>query len=72
VFAGGGVRGGQVIGKSDPIGADPLTNPYSPDDIGATIYHVLGVAAAAEVRDRQGRPVPLNRGQVMRDLFSGA
>jgi hypothetical protein len=72
IFAGAGVRGGQVIGRSDRIGAYPVTTPYSPDDIGATVYHALGVDPAAEVRDRQDRPVQLNRGEVMRALFAGA
>jgi hypothetical protein len=72
LFAGGGVRAGQVIGRSDKIGAYPSTTPYSPDDLGATVYHVLGVDPASEVRDRQGRPVQLNRGTVMEALFTGA
>jgi hypothetical protein len=70
-FAGGGVRGGQVIGKSDRIGAFPITTPYTPDDIGATVYHVLGVDPPRQVRDRQDRPVQLNRGQVIEALFTG-
>jgi hypothetical protein len=72
LFAGAGVRGGQVIGKSDKIGAYPMTEPYTPDDIGATVYHVLGVDPSAEVRDRQGRPVTLNRGRVIHRLIDGA
>ena len=71
VFAGAGVRGGQVIGRSDRIGAYPATTPYAPDDVGATVYHVLGVNPHAEVRDRQNRPVTLNRGEVMQALWSG-
>lgn len=72
VFAGAGVRPGQVIGKSDKIGAYPATTPYTPDDVGATVYHILGVDPASEVRDRQNRPVTLNRGSVMQCLFTGA
>jgi hypothetical protein len=72
LFAGGGVRGGQVIGKSDKVGGYPVTTPYSPDDLGATVYHVLGIEPETEVRDRQNRPVQLNRGQVMTALFTGA
>jgi hypothetical protein len=72
LFAGAGVRGGQVIGRSDKIGAYPATTPFSPDDLGATVYHVLGVDPAVEVRDRQDRPVRLNRGEVMQPLFTGA
>jgi hypothetical protein len=71
VFAGACVRGGQVIGRSDAIGAYPATPPFSPDDVGATVYHALGVESGVEVRDRQARPVHLNRGEVMRVLFTG-
>ena len=71
LFAGAGVRGGRVIGKSDAIGAYSVTTPYSPDDVGATVYHVLGIDPASEVRDRLDRPVQLNRGAVMRALFEG-
>jgi uncharacterized protein (DUF1501 family) len=71
LFAGAGVRGGQVIGRSDAIGAYPATTPYSPDDVGATVYHVLGVDPAVVVNDRQGRPTQLNRGEVIQPLFTG-
>ena len=69
MFAGAGVRGGQVIGRSDKIGAYPATTPFSPDDIGATVYHVLGIEPDAHVHDKQNRPVQLNRGTVMSGLF---
>jgi hypothetical protein len=71
LFAGGGVRGGQVIGSSDRIGAYPSTTPYSPDDVGATVYDALGVTPATEVRDRQNRPVNLNSGEVIQSLYTG-
>jgi hypothetical protein len=71
LFAGAGVRPGQVIGKSDKIGAYPITTPYSPNDVGATVYHLLGIDPASEVRDRVGRPVRLNQGQVIQALFAG-
>jgi len=71
LFAGAGVRPGQVIGKSDKHAAYPSTTPYSPDDIGATIYSVLGIDPHADVRDRLNRPVQLNRGQVIQALFDG-
>jgi hypothetical protein len=53
------------------MGAYPLTTPYSPDDVGATVYHVLGIDPAVEVRDRLNRPVQLCRGEVMNCLFNG-
>lgn len=71
LFAGAGVRGGQVIGRSDESGAYPATRGFSPNDVGATVYHLLGVPAEAEVHDRLGRPVRLNRGEVIEPLFSG-
>ena len=72
LFAGAGVRGGQVLGKSDKIGAYPLSSPYSPDDLGATVLTLLGVDPASEIRDRQDRPMQLNRGTLMQSLFTGA
>ena len=71
LFAGAGVRPGQLVGQSDRIGAYPSTSPYSPDDVGATVYSVLGVDPRSEVRDRQNRPVNLNRGEVIQALFTG-
>lgn len=72
VFAGAGVRGGQVIGQSDTTGSYPLTTPYSPNDVGATVYQALSIPPDSELRDRFGRPVRLNRGTVIDALFSGA
>ncbi len=72
LFAGAGVRGGQVIGKSDDIGAYPVTTAYSPNDVGATVYNLLGLPPDSEVRDRLNRPVRLNTGSVIEPLFSGA
>ncbi len=71
-FAGGGVRGGQVIGKSDRTAAYPASRGYYPSDLGATIYTALGLDPAGEVRDKLGRPLQLNRGEVIAPLFSGA
>src|SRR5262245_30829165 len=71
LLAGAGVRPGQVIGRTDQTAAAPSTPPYSPDDIGATVYTVLGIDPHAEVRDRLNRPVQLNRGRVIQPLFDG-
>jgi uncharacterized protein (DUF1501 family) len=55
LFAGGGVRGGQVIGASDEVGADPVERPVSPAEVAATVYDTLGIAgegpAAAPIRE---------------------
>ncbi|MBL8826415.1 MAG: DUF1501 domain-containing protein [Planctomycetaceae bacterium] len=71
LFAGAGVRGGQVIGKSDAIGGFPLTAAYSPDDLGATVYESLGIDPQSTIHDRQGRPAQLNHGTRMDALFTG-
>lgn len=71
VFAGAGVQGGQVLGRSDKDAAYPVTTAYSPDDVGATVYDALGVDPASEIRDKLDRPVPLNRGSVMQALYTG-
>jgi hypothetical protein len=68
-FAGAGVRGGQMIGRSDDIGAYPVTSAYSPEDVGATVYKLLGIPPDAEVHDRLGRPSRLNSGNVIQPLF---
>ncbi len=69
VLAGGGVRGGQVYGSSDSRGAKVLSQPVSPADLLATLWHVLGVDADTELRDRLNRPYALCTGQVVKGLF---
>jgi hypothetical protein len=71
LFAGAGVQGGQVIGKSDKHASYPVVQPYSPNDLGATVYHLLGLPADAEAHDRFDRPVRLNTGEVIEPLFTG-
>ena len=72
VFAGGGVVGGQVIGKSDRMGAYPVTKTFGPPDLAATIYHALGVDPATELRDRLNRPLRLCSGELMTPLYTTA
>ena len=71
LFAGGGVQPGQVIGRSDVTGAYPATRGFSPNDVAATVYHVLGIPSEVIVADRLGRPVLLNKGNVIESLFNG-
>ena len=72
LFAGAGVQGGQVIGKSDPIGAYPVSTAYAPDDVGATVYHALGIDPQTVVRDRLNRPTILNQGHPIEALYDGS
>ena len=57
-FAGGGVKGGQVVGASDPIGAVPDDRPTEPPEVVATIFHALGIDHEKEYYVGV-RPVPL-------------
>jgi hypothetical protein len=72
VFAGAGVVGGQVIGKSDRLGAYPLSRSFDPTDLAATLYHALGVDPATELRDRLGRPWRLCSGEPIMPLYTAA
>src|SRR3989475_5130025 len=58
-FAGGGVKAGRVVGKSDEIGAYPVERPVSPAEVAGTIYHSLGLDLTTEVPGPTGRPLPL-------------
>ncbi|MEX2307839.1 MAG: DUF1501 domain-containing protein [Pirellulales bacterium] len=58
-FAGGGVKGGRVVGSSDPIGAVPADRPVEPGDIVATIFHSLGLNLETSLPGPSGRPFPL-------------
>jgi hypothetical protein len=71
LLAGGGIRGGIVHGASDRIGSHPSSNPVTPADVIATIYHCLGIPAHLELRDRLDRPFQLVPwGSVIRELLA--
>ncbi|HZN37143.1 MAG TPA: DUF1501 domain-containing protein [Pirellulaceae bacterium] len=71
VLAGGGVRGGQVLGESDDKATMPKNEGFSPDDVAATFYHTLGIDHTKEYQTNSGRPITIVRdGKVIRGLFS--
>lgn len=67
-FAGGGIRGGTVIGSSDRFGAYPNSSPQTPENMAATIYHALGIPATAMWRDAVDRPHHIYHGQPIAGL----
>jgi hypothetical protein len=69
VFAGGGIRGGQVYGRSDSQGVRPADFPCGPGDVHATILHALGIPLDSTLLDAQGRPQALSDGRPL-SLFS--
>ena len=69
-FTGGGVKTGQVIGKTDGHAARPTTRPYTPADVAATIYTALGIDHREWVNDIQDRPRQiLEHGRAIPELF---
>ncbi len=68
-LAGGGIRGGTVYGASDKIGGYPKDGRVAPQDLQATIFHCLGYHPDTEIRDPLGRPLPLSRGRVLRQIL---
>jgi uncharacterized protein (DUF1501 family) len=70
LFAGGGMRMGQVIGRSSPRGETVADRPIRPQDVAATVYHHLGIdGARVAFPDYQGRPLYLvEHGDAIREL----
>ena len=69
VLAGGGIRGGQVYGKSDKLAAEPIDNPVPVADYVATIYLALGYDAETTVTDPLNRPHRVLAGRPLLNLF---
>ena len=72
LLAGGGILGGQVIGKTDPMGELPVESPVSPEDFARTLYTLLGVDPDQTFKTADGRPIKLvDGGRFMRELIAG-
>jgi hypothetical protein len=69
VLAGGGVRGGAVLGASDKAGAYPATDPVTPGDLAATVFWRFELDPAGQVHDQTGRPFSLAAGDPLTRLF---
>jgi len=64
-LAGGGVQGGRVIGSSDALGGYPKSERHEPQDLAATIFHLLGHSPESIIHDRLGRPLAISHGDVI-------
>lgn len=69
-FAGGGIRGGQVVGSSDKIGAYPAAQAQKPENMAATVYHALGIPETAAWYDEVQRPHHVYHAEPIHQLFS--
>lgn len=62
MLAGGGIKGGQVIGSSDSKGFEPAERPIKPEDLSATIYQCLGIDYTESLTSPEGVRITLSRG----------
>ena len=70
-LAGGGVKGGVVYGASDDRAERPARDPAGPEDLAATIYHLMGVDPSKLHSDPLGRPLPiLDKGKPIGGILS--
>ncbi|MCA9206725.1 MAG: DUF1501 domain-containing protein, partial [Planctomycetales bacterium] len=70
-IGGGGIQGGAVVGASNERAEKPATDPHGPEDLAATIYHVLGIDPKTTFHTPEVRPMPIvpGEGRVIRELF---
>ncbi len=59
MFIGGGLKMGQVVGATDRTASAPTEQPYTPQNVLATLYHVLGIDPGSTLPDHNGRPIYL-------------
>ncbi len=69
-LAGGGIRGGVVHGSTDFQAAYVTSGRVLPKDYIATVLHCLGLSPETELTDPQGRPFPISRGTVIRNILA--
>lgn len=70
LLAGGGTKRGFVYGASDKTGSYPIENPVRPDDLAATIYHLLGIDPHTVVYGTGNRPVLISDGSPVTGIFA--
>jgi hypothetical protein len=70
LLAGGGVKRGFVYGASDKTASHPTSNPVSPEDLSATLYHLLGIDPHTEVYTTDKRPVQIATGNPVTGIFA--
>lgn len=69
VMTGAGIARGTVVGESDSRGAYPLSTPFGPWDVTATVFSALGIDPSTLYTDSLGRPFMVSEGQVMRPIY---
>ena len=70
LFAGGGVKKGFVFGSSDSKGAFPATDPVRPEDLSATLFHLMGISPSTEIKNNFNRPFLISTGKVINQIIA--
>lgn len=71
VVGGGGMKGGQAIGKTSEDGTSVETEPYTSQDVMASVCKALGISLETTFTSKSGRPMKIaNGGKVIKELFS--
>jgi uncharacterized protein (DUF1501 family) len=71
LFAGGGIQGGQVVGSSDRLGAEPKDRPVTPAQVAATVYQALGIDPGTRLIGPENRPLPIVDAEPIGELLVG-
>jgi hypothetical protein len=72
LFAGAGVRGGQVLGQTDKQGAYVTRRPVAPADVACTVFEALGIDPRKSLLAPDGRPIEvLDQGETIKELYAG-
>lgn len=70
MMAGGGIKGGTVVGATNSKAEHPLERPLKPHDLLATVYKVMGIDTQTSFKDFAGRPVPiLTEGEPIHEIL---
>lgn len=70
LLAGGGVKRGHVHGASDRTGSTPARDAVRPDDLAATMFHLLGIDPHTSIRDRFNRPFSVSSGEAISGVIA--
>lgn len=70
VVGGAGFQGGKTVGATNEDGTEVITDPYSSEDLMASVCHALGISLETTFTSRNGRPMKIaNSGKIIKDLF---
>ena len=70
VVGGGGIKGGQGVGGTNEDGPEIIGDPYSSEDLMASVCQALGISLETTFTSKNGRPMKIaNSGKIIKELF---